>query len=210
MLQHQSASNQSTTNGEASIMATIQLPLFGKLRQDAKIIKCKVCFKCGKLKPLDGFYKHSKMADGHLNKCKECNKKDVSKNYRKNIDHYKEYERKRHQGPERKAYNHQKSKEWHRKNKERSSEMKKEWENRNPEKRKASHLVGNALRSGRLQKQPCAICGKTDNVQGHHFDYDKPLEVIWLCIEHHNMVHMILSERTLVAKRNYTDMRLSA
>lgn len=52
----------------------------------------KVCFKCGKSKPLSMFYKHPRMADGHLNKCKECTKKDVSGNYRENIDHYKMYE----------------------------------------------------------------------------------------------------------------------
>ena len=45
----------------------------------------KKCFKCNIKKPKDDFYKHPRMADGHLNKCKECNKKDVGENYRKNI-----------------------------------------------------------------------------------------------------------------------------
>ena len=48
----------------------------------------KICFKCNTKKELKDFYKHSKMKDGHLNKCKECNKKDVQNNYAKNRNYY--------------------------------------------------------------------------------------------------------------------------
>ena len=37
----------------------------------------KTCFKCGLKKSLINFYKHTGMKDGHLNKCKECAKKDT-------------------------------------------------------------------------------------------------------------------------------------
>ena len=57
----------------------------------------KVCFKCGKELPITEFYKHPQTADGYLNKCKSCTKKDVHENYEKNIvsPDYVEKERER-------------------------------------------------------------------------------------------------------------------
>ena len=57
-----------------------------------------------------------------------------------------------------------------------------------PERVKARKQVHNAKKSGRLIPGHCEICGTDDNIQAHHPDYLKPLEVMWLCPEHHRMI----------------------
>ena len=56
---------------------------------------------------------------------------------------------------------------------------------RYPQKEKARKAVRQAVRSGRLYKPyNCSECKKTfskNKIEGHHEDYDKPLEVRWLC-----------------------------
>ncbi len=45
------------------------------------------------------------------------------------------------------------------------------------------NAVYQALKSGRLVKEPCEECGSTDGVQAHHHSYlrEDALEVTWLC-----------------------------
>lgn len=58
---------------------------------------------------------------------------------------------------------------------------------RHPERESARRAVHSAVRRGDLVKAPCH-CGEI-KVEGHHPNYSKPLEVIWLCRQHHAELH---------------------
>lgn len=145
----------------------------------------KKCFKCGEIKPLTEFYAHPEMKDGHLNKCKECTKRDVAGNYRTNIDHYKDYEKSRLHDPKRMQARRAHARKMR---KENPLTVKKWHDMYDHDQKQASTIVNNALRDHTIEKKPCMVCGNTKS-EGHHEDYAKPLEVIWLCRFHHGIVH---------------------
>lgn len=53
--------------------------------------------------------------------------------------------------------------------------------------KRASHMVEMAIKKGVLIPKPCEACG--EEAVGHHDDYNKPLEVRWLCKLHHYEWH---------------------
>jgi len=67
-----------------------------------------------------------------------------------------------------------------------------------PEKEKkaaARRSVRRSVLSGAIQKMPCKICGNP-KAEAHHEDYDKPLDVIWLCKKHHTELRTYATSRT--------------
>ncbi len=54
----------------------------------------------------------------------------------------------------------------------------------------ASHCVNNALKDGKLIKEPCEVCRSVIHVHGHHDDYSKPLKIQWLCVGCHRLHHL--------------------
>lgn len=76
---------------------------------------------------------------------------------------------------------------YHEKNPDRVAGYKKAWAERNPEKRRAQNIASGALRRGKLVRGSCARAGSEchGRIEMHHADYEKPLEVTWLCSAHH-------------------------
>ena len=122
--------------------------------------------------------------------------------YQRNKEKIKEYARKyyREHRKEKLAYVNKYNTE----NREGINQRKKKYRQENADKiakykksvrEKYKILTGNsysiyhsAIKSGKLIPQPCKVCGKIPT-EGHHSDYNKPLDVIWLCVEHHHDWH---------------------
>ncbi len=118
--------------------------------------------------------------------CKEHWKQRVRENRAANSDHYKEFDRNRANLPHRVKARMEYSKT------EAFSistkKAKEKYQQNNKDRRSAHVAVGNAVRDGRLLKSPCFVCGCSE-VEAHHADYSEPLEVVWLCADHHKEVH---------------------
>lgn len=135
----------------------------------------KVCFKCKQRKALSDFYRHPNMGDGHLNKCKECTKCDVSAHRSANIARVRAYDRNRAKVAERTR---------------KAAATSKKWRLEDSRRARCHSAVARALRSGKLEHKSCEWPGcSNDNSVAHHEDYDRPLDVIFYCQPHHKARH---------------------
>lgn len=129
----------------------------------------KACISCGEMKSIDEYYIHTQMADGRLNKCKECVKSYARKNRELRINYYRAYDRDRGNRQDRSYL--------------------KEYRKNNSVKYAAHIAVNNAIRVGKLKKMPCEEC-LSERVHAHHDDYSNPLDIRWLCPAHHRQWHV--------------------
>jgi hypothetical protein len=145
----------------------------------------KKCFKCGSVKPITEFYVHRRMADGHLNKCKSCTKIGAIINRNSKIEYYREYDRDRYRNNEHRralAFSCRDNK---------NSLRNVRYYAKHQERYSTKIITGAAIKSGILKKEKCFVCESANNVQAHHCDYSKPLDVYWLCTKCHAIVHAI-------------------
>lgn len=152
----------------------------------------KICFKCGELKPLSAFYKHPRMADGHVNKCKECNKADVILNRLTKLDYYQDYDRKR--GRDHDSDRYKKSREYGKRLEvvKRKLERQPAYRAKNRFQYLARQAISDAVKDNLISKPNfCEHCGNSGAIQAHHSSYaeDMRLMVTWLCTKCHGEVH---------------------
>jgi hypothetical protein len=139
----------------------------------SEVGRMKQCKRCRRRLPIEDFYKHALMADGYLSFCKDCTRIRIEKHRTLNLERIRQCDRDRSAQPHRKAL--------HRR-------IVGEYNAAHPERKRAVTAVNNAVRDGRIVRQPCARCGKPIS-HGHHENYRKLLDVTWLCCVCHKQRH---------------------
>jgi hypothetical protein len=143
----------------------------------------KRCYDCGLEKPLSDFYKNASKPDGLTPACKECHRAWRKDHYRRNAEAVSASNRawdKEHPDLVR-AYNAKSTRARYRIKKHTGIFA-------------VYHLVARAVKAGVITPEPCRICGGRD-VEAHHEDYKKPLDVLWYCRRHHARLHDITGSR---------------
>ena len=140
---------------------------------------CQICLQD---KPVEAFGRNAAKPDGLSIYCRDCAREKsreygVARGYRRPAG----WERKT---ADMAAY----TAAWKAAHPGYDTRAKKEWLAKNPARRKAQDAYRYALKVGKLTRLPCEVCGKA-KADGHHTDYSKPLQVVWLCREHHRQAH---------------------
>lgn len=131
-------------------------------------------------------------------KCREKLRKWREENPQKNTEYSQVYREKNHEkirarASTKSSKEKQKvaSKRWYEENKEHVRKVNAEWKRKNRKVANSHSLVAKHVKLGKLLRpKRCQKC-KTDQgkMEAHHEDYDKPLEVVWLCFKCHKKIH---------------------
>lgn len=142
-------------------------------RGSGYVIQLKLCPKCGMLKAIDEFAVNKSRKGGRQVYCRKCQNKMTQAwaDYHRSI-----------------RCQHQRS--YCKRNRDARAETMRRAKERCAKAHAAKQAVREAIKAGILIPEPCGYngCGRTD-VQGHHHDYDKPLDVWWRCPEHHRPIY---------------------
>lgn len=126
----------------------------------------KVCKKCLEAKPLGDFHRNCTSADGRQTFCKSCHTIV--------------------------------NREWRERNPDKARAMKRRtYERHGPkpdpstrEEKQARRLLQTAIRNGTVVRPgACSHCDTACTPHGHHADYGRALDVVWLCGRCHMRLH---------------------
>lgn len=148
----------------------------------------KHCKNCKQTKSAEHFYKDTRYADGLRTPCKDCCREYKRAYYLdpEKADRKRAQDRQRQSKPEVREHRNQTARLY--RQTPRFKELMAAQRIKHKAKWAACDKLHTAVRYGKVKRGECAVCGCA-KVEGHHEDYSKPLEVVWLCKKHHVELH---------------------
>jgi len=154
----------------------------------------KYCKHCDSHLPYDFFYRDSKSCDGRKNICKECDKKRALDRYhngggkekqaKASLKYRKSEHGKRVRLSARKRFLRTEIGKAYKAN------ATKRYKKKYPEKVYAKNRMQDLIKCGKVVRpEHCSLCGCVGIIHGHHPDYKKPEEVVWVCHYCHLELH---------------------
>ena len=137
----------------------------------------KICIVCKTDKDLNEYYSDNIKKDKKKNVCKECYDSQVSQ-YRKT-----EKSKKIRKVMSKRYYSSDKGKL-------KIAEQSKRYNKLNG---RCNKIIYNAIKENKILKGICMVC-KEAKTDAHHENYNKPLEVLWLCRKHHKQLHASMNK----------------
>lgn len=151
----------------------------------------KECSGCNRVLPASCFFRHRDRATGLQSRCKEC---------------ARQWERERRNSRQARGPRT----DWKKRSDRKSARDRQKREQKDPQflaihreaerryaskpenraKIKARAKLKHLVRTGKIARGACEVCGKP-NAEAHHHDYSKPLDVQWLCRNCHVRVHQL-------------------
>lgn len=132
----------------------------------------KTCSKCKRSLSIKRFYREKRGYLGRRGDCIECNIRK-SRAYQKTLKGsiaFNAGKRRWAKSPRGKA-------------------SRKRYVERNRIKMYARGVLRRAVQNGEIKRGKCVVRGCKKPTHGHHEDYTKPLDVIWMCERHHKDYH---------------------
>ena len=142
----------------------------------------KKCSQCKQEKEPNAFFKDARRASGLHSECKDCTKAAKRRWAVRNAPYTREYARKYYDA------HAEERKERHRAWLAAQTPMALYKRYFNATKTSARKAVYYAIKTGKLVRQPCQVCGDP-KTEAHHEDYSRKLDVTWVCRKHHGFVH---------------------
>lgn len=149
----------------------------------------KVCNECKKKLPTAEFWKSERGFLGVRGKCKKCCQKLQKEVYRAPLERrHRARETRRHWGERNREHERERErKRWRGMSALERSECRRK---RDPFKERARRITREAVKKGLLiRPKTCPRCNWKGLIHAHHDDYNKPLEVSWLCAVCHGLRH---------------------